>query len=129
MSAHLYNQVGTIKDKINDRNLFRVNPLVEMSLVFSPKHRLNTAFSRKYSSNDIEGYVDEITFDSYNSYRRDSNLDYFFNYKYTGYFSYNFFDAFSNTTIIASGAYEKEKNSQMMVKRSFIDFMSFFLCF
>ena len=114
LSAHLYNQVGTIKDKINDRNLFRVNPLVEMSLVFSPKHRLNTAFSRKYSSNDIEGYIDEITFDSYNSYRRASNLDYFFNYKYTGYFSYNFFDAFSNTTIIASGAYEKEKNNKTL---------------
>lgn len=114
LSAHVYNQVGNIKYKINDRNLFRMNPLIEMSLVFSPKHRLSTAFSRKFSSNDIEGYIDGITFNSYNSYNRESNLNRFFNYRYTGNFSYNYFDAFSNTTIIASGAYEKERNNKTL---------------
>lgn len=110
MGVHYLHQNGNIKNRINENNTVQFTPSTEFSLVFSPKHRLNTTFSKSVSSNDVDYFMDNISIDSYKSYKLKSLINRFYSHKYQIGLNYNFFDSFSDITLILMGVYEREKN-------------------
>jgi hypothetical protein len=108
--VHYLHQNGDIKNRISENNTVQFTPSAELSLVFSPKHRLNTTFSKFVSSNDVDYFMDYIFIDSYKSYHLKSVINQFYSHKYQTKLNYNFFDSFSDVTLIFNGVYEKEKN-------------------
>lgn len=110
IGLHYLFQDGEIKSKIKEKQIAEITPFSEFSLVFSPKHRLNTAFSKLISSNDVEYFTDSIFLNSSKSYRSKSLVNQYYNHKYIAALNYNYFDSFSDITVIMTGAYEKEED-------------------
>lgn len=110
LGLHHLLQDGGIKNKIKEKQTTELTPFTELSFVFSPKHRLNMTFSKLIYSNDIECFTDSIFLNSSKSYRSKSLVNQYYNNKYIAAFNYNYFDSFSDITIILIGAYEKEED-------------------
>jgi hypothetical protein len=109
-SAHIINFSKNITKQINYDKI-RLNPVIELSLVFSEKHKFNTSFSKTINMNSIKSFSDKIIFDSYQSYFFDGSLNYLYETQYNIGLRYNLYDMFSNTMIIFTGNYNKGTHS------------------
>lgn len=110
-SIHIYFFGGNVTDRIGEKTKFQINPSLEFSLIFSQKHSLNTAFSRTVSSNSVNSFLNGIVFDSYQKYMYTSSLNYLYNTQYNANIRYNYFDLFSNTTLILTGNFRKSRHT------------------
>jgi len=109
--AHIYDYSIKNTNLQNENVRFQINPLVELSLIFSEKHSINVALTKKISSNSIKEFADRMIFESNQSYTNNEPLTNFYNSQYNLNLRYNFFDLFSNTMIILTGNYSRTCHS------------------
>jgi hypothetical protein len=109
-SVHGYKSFGNIFNNISSEK-FQINPLIELSLIFSEKHRLITTFKKSVETNPLKDFNDKILIDNYKSYFSSGNPDFLNNQYLDLSLFYNMFDLFSNTVLVFNGNYRKTKHS------------------
>jgi hypothetical protein len=111
VSSHLYEfNVEGIRD-INNRNMVRFNPEIEMSFHFSNKHTLSFSGYKSDPLISADALISGIIFDSYQSYRHNSNVNKLCGIKYNLSLLYRIFDLFSNTMAVLIAGYGRTQDA------------------
>ena len=108
--THLYTHNSKRVTNIDLNNKYNINPVSELSLYFSQRHRLSLSFSKTDVLLPTNAYVSGIVFDSPFSFVRNSQVDALYASQYKASVSYNIIDLFSNTMFFLFSGYQKSTN-------------------
>lgn len=92
-------------------HFMRLTPLVELSLIFNPKHSLSTMFSQTTMANDMTYFRNYQRVMSYKSYGDISNATHPYNDRYQFMLNYHYFDGYSDITTILTAVHARTHNS------------------
>ena len=110
-AAHYYTYSGSMAELIGEHRRFEINPIAELTLMFSQKHSLKTAFTRELLPNQLSAFIYNMVLSDSRSYHINSKFNHLYSMQYRSDLSYNFFDMFSNTMINLHASYSRYRHS------------------
>lgn len=110
-TAHYHTYGGSAAKQAESGLKFQLNPTAELTLMFSQRHSLKTAFMRELSPNQLSAFIGNLVFNDARSYRTSSTFSQPYSTQYRTNISYNFYDMFSNTMVNFYASYSRFKRS------------------
>jgi hypothetical protein len=95
---------------IKKENLFRLNPYMDLSFIFTEKHKLNLSFKKDIKSNQLPLFITRNVIRDYRTCEGKSLFDKLYYSDYNTNLIYNYFEVYSNTMLVIYANYNNKRN-------------------
>jgi len=110
VSLNNYTFHHTLKQKIDDENIFKIQPETEITLHFSERHTLDLKYKQSYKPIQADAFITAPVITDYQSYITESNINRLISRENQVNLQYNYYDMFSNTMLYIMGGYSLQNN-------------------